>query len=65
MNDRAQQRRQRWLEQQKLALEKEKIVLEQKRQRQEQDKFQFEKDKTTVGLYVEDFKARWQELLNF
>lgn len=31
----------------------------------EREKLSLERDKLAVSLYVEDFKARWQELLNF
>lgn len=42
----------------KLTLERQKFAFERK-------KFELEKKKVEIGLYVEDFKARWQELLNF
>ena len=40
------------------AVEKEKLALER-------EKLTLEKKKVELNLYVEDFKARWQELLNF
>lgn len=46
------------LERERMALEREKLELEQR-------KFAMEERKIAVTLYVEDFKARWQELLNF
>lgn len=44
--------------------EQDKLVLERDRFALEREKFEFEKKKIEIGLYVEDFKARWQELLN-
>lgn len=46
-------------------LDKEKMALEQEKFALERQKFELEKNKLAVSLYVEDFKARWQELLNF
>jgi hypothetical protein len=46
------------IEQQKLSLERDKIVLER-------NKIALERDKLAVSVLIEDFKARWQELLNF
>jgi hypothetical protein len=42
----------------KASLEREKMALER-------EKFSLENHKLAVSLHVEDFKARWQELLNF
>ena len=47
------------------ATEKEKLALEHDKFALESEKFELEKKKVEIGLYVEDFKARWQELLNF
>jgi hypothetical protein len=46
------------LEHNKLELERRKLALEER-------KLDLEDHKLAVNLYVEDFKARWQELLNF
>lgn len=54
----AQPRNDNAAEKDKLAFEREKFALER-------EKFELEKKKVEIGLYVEDFKARWQELLNF
>jgi hypothetical protein len=45
--------------------EKDKLALEREKLDFEREKFELEKKKVEIGLYVEDFKARWQELLNF
>ena len=47
------------------ATEKEKLELERDKLAFEREKFDLEKKKVEIGLYVEDFKARWQELMNF
>lgn len=47
------------------ALDKEKLILEHQKMALEYEKLRLENRKLAVGLYVEDFKARWQELLNF
>jgi hypothetical protein len=39
--------------------------IELKERSLEHEKLSLERDKLAVSLYVEDFKARWQELLNF
>jgi hypothetical protein len=46
-------------------LEKEKLALEREKFSLEREKLDLERKKLAVSLYVEDFKARWQELLNF
>lgn len=46
-------------------LEKEKIALDREKFSLEREKLDLERKKLAVNLYVEDFKARWQELLNF
>jgi magnesium-transporting ATPase (P-type) len=48
-----------------LALEKEQLALDRQKQELEHRKFELEEKKTALNLYLEDFKARWQELLNF
>jgi hypothetical protein len=53
------------LEKHRLDLEREKIIIEHDKIVLEQSKLAFEQNKLAVSLYVEDFKARWQELLNF
>ena len=52
-------------EEEKLDLERQRISLEQDKLAVERDKIDLEERKLAVSLYVEDFKARWQELLNF
>jgi ABC-type glycerol-3-phosphate transport system permease component len=39
--------------------------IEQKKIKIEKEKLALEREKLAVGVLVEDFKARWQELLNF
>jgi hypothetical protein len=53
------------LDREKLALEREKMALEREKIALEYKKLAKEDSKLAVTLYVEDFKARWQELLNF
>lgn len=53
------------LDREKLALEREKMALEREKLALERKKLDKEDTKLAVTLYVEDFKARWQELLNF
>lgn len=53
------------LERERLVLEREKIELEHRKLALEDRKLVLEDRKIAVNLYVEDFKARWQELLNF
>lgn len=52
-------------EREKLDLERQRISLEHDKLAVERDKIALEESKLAVSLYVEDFKARWQELLNF
>lgn len=53
------------LDTQRLALERDKLELEQRKLVIEDRKLALEDRKLAVNLYIEDFKARWQELLNF
>lgn len=53
------------LERERLALDREKLALEYRKLALEDRKVDLEDRKLAVNLYVEDFKARWQELLNF
>jgi len=53
------------LESEKRALEREKMALEHEKLALENKKLAMEHKKLAITLYVEDFKARWQELLNF
>lgn len=53
------------LERDRVSSELKKIDLERKKLALETEKLAFEQKKLAVTLYVEDFKARWQELLNF
>lgn len=53
------------LEQERFELDRQKIEIEIRKLGLEERKFELEKRKVAVNLYVEDFKARWQELLNF
>lgn len=46
-------------------LDKEKLILEHQKMALEYQKLRLEHNKLAVSLYIEDFKARWQELLNF
>lgn len=46
------------LDKEKLEIEKAKILIER-------EKIDLERDKLIVTTFLEDFKARWQELLNF
>ena len=52
-------------EREKLSLEQEKFELEQQKLSLEREKLALEERKVAVSIYLEDFKARWQELLNF
>ncbi len=52
-------------EDEKLELERQRITLEHEKISVERDKIAVERSKLAVSLYVEDFKTRWQELLNF
>lgn len=52
-------------EREKLDLEQQRISLEHDKLTLENQKMALEERKLVVSLYVEDFKARWQELLNF
>lgn len=49
----------------RLELEDKKLELERSKLALEEHKLILEDRKLAVNLYVEDFKARWQELLNF
>lgn len=49
----------------RLAIERDKLKLEESKLALEERKLALEDRKIAVNLYVEDFKARWQELLNF
>jgi hypothetical protein len=49
----------------KLELERERIALEFKKFELEQTKMRLEERKLAASVLIEDFKARWQELLNF
>ena len=53
------------LERERLALDCEKLAVEHRKLALEDRKLDLEDRKLAVNLYVEDFKARWQELLNF
>jgi hypothetical protein len=53
------------LERDRIALDREKMALEHKKLALENEKLALERKKLAVSVYVEDFKARWQELLNF
>jgi hypothetical protein len=53
------------LERDRESLEREKMTLEQAKLALENEKLAMEHTKLAVTLYLEDFKARWQELLNF
>jgi hypothetical protein len=53
------------IERDKLKLEESKLALEGSKLAIEDRKLALEDRKIAVNLYVEDFKARWQELLNF
>jgi hypothetical protein len=50
---------------QTIILEREKLEIEKEKLKIEKEKFLFERDKFLVTSLLEDFKARWQELLNF
>lgn len=52
-------------ERDRVSLEHKKMALEEKKLALENEKLAIEHKKLAVTLYVEDFKARWQELLNF
>jgi hypothetical protein len=52
-------------ERERLELEHKKLDLEHRKLALEDRKLVLENRKIAVNLYVEDFKARWQELLNF
>jgi hypothetical protein len=53
------------LDQERIDLEHRKLVLEDRKIEMENRKLELEDRKIAINLYLEDFKARWQELLNF
>jgi hypothetical protein len=53
------------LERERLSVDQEKNALEREKLALEQEKMLLEDRKLAVTIYLEDFKARWQELLNF
>jgi hypothetical protein len=52
------------LDTQRLTLERDKLELEKRKLAIEDRNFVIENRKIAVNLYIEDFKARWQKLLN-
>jgi len=65
MNDRQKSKILERREREKLNLDQEKYALEQQKLALEHEKLALEERKLAVSIYLEDFKARWQELLNF
>lgn len=53
------------LDQERVELEHRKLALEDRKLELENRKLELEDRKIAISLYLEDFKARWQELLNF
>lgn len=52
-------------EERQLALDRERLSLESQKIGLERERLEMERKRLAVSLYIEDFKARWQELLNF